>query len=63
MNYLFEHAPLIIVGVEKRMYTSGDLEQRLEAIKEEKVMGKDDVQVEEHERSRTQGQTGMTTGL
>jgi len=63
MNYLFEHAPLIVVGVAKRIYTSGDLEQRLEAIKEEKAMGKDDVQVEEHERSRTQGQTAMTTGL
>lgn len=52
MNYLFEHAPWIVVGVDKKLYASGDLEQRLEAIEEEKVMEKDGISVEQSEMSR-----------
>ena len=46
MNYLFENAPWIVVGLDKRSWSSGDLEHRLEAIREEKGMGKGDVSVE-----------------
>lgn len=49
MTYLFEHAPWIVIGIDKKLYASGDLEQRLETIEEEKGMGKDGINVEHGE--------------
>jgi hypothetical protein len=36
MNYLFEHAPWIVVGTSKDSYISGDIERRLEQVADEK---------------------------
>lgn len=36
MNYLFENAPWVIVGVSRERYVSGDLERRVESIAREK---------------------------
>lgn len=36
MNYLFEHAPWIVIGVSKETYVEGDIERRLEQVVEEK---------------------------
>lgn len=36
MNYLFEHAPWVVIGVSKETYVEGDLERRLEQVVEEK---------------------------
>jgi hypothetical protein len=36
MNYLFEHAPWVVIGVSKESYIEGDLERRLEAVTAEK---------------------------
>jgi hypothetical protein len=44
MNYLFENAPWIVVGVSRDVYVSGDLERRVEDIAREKGIG--DVRVE-----------------
>jgi len=37
MNYLFTHAPWIVVGTSKEQYISHDLEHRLEAVVERKA--------------------------
>lgn len=36
MNYLFEHAPWVVIGVSKETYMEGDIERRLEQVVEEK---------------------------
>ena len=36
MNYLFEHAPWVVIGVSKETYVQGDIERRLEEVVEEK---------------------------
>ena len=36
MNYLFEHAPWVVIGVSKESYMEGDIERRLEQVVEEK---------------------------
>ena len=39
MNYLFEHAPWIVIGIGKDTYVQGDIERRLEEVTEEKRGG------------------------
>jgi hypothetical protein len=36
MNYLFETAPWVVIGVSKESYVQGDLERRLEEVINEK---------------------------
>lgn len=36
MNYLFEHAPWVVIGVSKESYVQGDIERRLEQVETEK---------------------------
>lgn len=46
MNYLFKHAPWIVIGTSKETYISGDLERRVEDIEREKREKGHDVMVE-----------------
>ena len=46
MNYLFQHAPWVVIGTTKESYISGDLERRVEDIEREKAGKGGDVRVE-----------------
>jgi sugar porter (SP) family MFS transporter len=46
MNYLFEHAPWIVVGTSKDSYISGDIERRLEQVAGEKGVLAESVHVQ-----------------
>ena len=46
MNYLFQHAPWVVIGTSKDSYISGDLERRVDDIEREKEAKRGDVRVE-----------------